>query len=145
MASVKVKILAHVGPHKPGDVVGVSKEHAEFMCTPRKRSLGGGDFEDYRTAITVEEFEKLKNADLDHGGLTQGELEAMGEKFTVQTPHDPVFEAQLEAKRLGLEKDAKKKAAKAKAEKDAEDEIDEELDDETAEPSEKSGKKKKSA
>lgn len=117
--SVKLRILANVGSHRPGDEVEVSEEQAKHLTARRSRSRGADEVEHFRAAMPVEEYEELKALPPDKGGLTKDEAEALGLPNRVQTPHDPTFEAQLELKRKGLDRAAKAKAAVKKAEEDA--------------------------
>jgi hypothetical protein len=93
---VRVKILVPVGHYSMGQEVEVSQADALAMCTVRNRHDGHGLVK-YQTAMTVEDFEKLKSTPVDKGGLTQDELAALGEKNIVQTPPDPAFEKKLAA------------------------------------------------
>ncbi len=99
-AQVEVRILKHVGPHKPGDVIKVSAQDAEAMCTVRMKS-DGAKLIPHRNAMPLAEWEQIKAAPLDKGGLTQGEMSALGVKNVTQPPKDPVFEARLESLRNG--------------------------------------------
>lgn len=82
---VKVKMLKNAGPYVIGQEVEVSEAQADSMCTLRKRETGYG-LTDYRVAITIEEFEKIKSMPIDLGGLTIEEARELGIKNIVSPP-----------------------------------------------------------
>lgn len=82
---VKVKILKNVGTWVEGQDVEVTESEARAMCTVRKKH-NGYELVDHRTAITLEEFEKIRNLPIDKGGLTVEELKALGLKNVVELP-----------------------------------------------------------
>ena len=86
---VKVKILKNVGTWSQGDEVEVSESQAKAMCTTRKVH-NGYDLVDYRTAITMDELDKIRSIPIDMGGLTVDEAAAMGLKNTVEVPKEEV-------------------------------------------------------
>lgn len=91
---VRVMVLAHVGPHKPGQIVEVTAEQAKYMCEPRKKNDGHGVVS-YQVAMKHSEWEALQKAPKSKTGLTQGEMTELGMKNVVETPKDPAFEAHL--------------------------------------------------
>lgn len=97
---ITVKILKHVGPYTPGQVVDMTPEEAKSVCTPRERH-DGTQLIRTQLAMTLKDFEIMKAAPVDKGGMTQGELAAIGEKNIVETPKDKAFEARLAAIKKG--------------------------------------------
>src|SRR4051812_42683062 len=82
---VKVKILKNVGPYLEGQIVEVSETDANAMCTVRKFHNGYTLIE-HRTAIALEDFEKLKALPVDQTDLTVEEAAALGLKNIVEIP-----------------------------------------------------------
>jgi hypothetical protein len=82
---VKVKILKNVGTWMEGDEVEVTQAQAQAMCTIRKKH-NGYELINHRTAITMDEFNKIKELPVDLGGLTVEEAKAMGVKNTTVVP-----------------------------------------------------------
>lgn len=87
---VTVKILKHCMQWKPGDDALVSQAEAEAMCQVRKRH-NGTTVEDYRVAMPLDEFERIRNAPVELGGLTLDEARALGIKNVTQSPPLPEF------------------------------------------------------
>ena len=115
-SKVKIKVLAYVGSHKPGDVIEVDEAVAKSMCTVRKKNTGDG-LVDFRTAMTMAEVEEIKAQPIDKFALSQGELAMLGIKNVVETPFDPKFDADIDRK---VEMISGAKKAKAKSEKEPE-------------------------
>lgn len=82
---VKVKILKNVGIWTQGQEVEVPESQAIAMCTVRKKH-NGYELVDHRTAISVEEFEKIKAAPFDQSQLTVEELRDLGMKNVTPLP-----------------------------------------------------------
>lgn len=112
--TVKVKILTNVGIYTKGQEVEVTETEAKAMCTVRERN-DGHKLIPYQTAMLMSDWEKIKKAPIDKGGLSQGELEAMGEKNVVPTPVDKAFEAKVDAAKRATEEQIEEKQAEEQA------------------------------
>jgi hypothetical protein len=106
---VKVKILKQVGQHKAGDVVAVSPEVAEQLCSISKVSLGDGKVAHHQKAMLESDYNEMLKKKPTAGGLTQGEMAEMGAKNIVETPTDDAFAKKLKKMQAG--KDAGEPAA----------------------------------
>ena len=84
---VKVKFLKNVGHWTEGQEAEVTAEQAQAMCTVRKKH-NGYELVDHRTAISIEELEKLKAMPFDKSQLTTDELKALGGKNVVVIPKE---------------------------------------------------------
>ncbi len=91
---VKVKILMHVGPWKPGDEVEVHPTQAEHLCKPTVVDKGGVLVQQ-RKAMTLDEAEKAKTVKVDMSKITLPELQELGRKNIVATPKDDAFDRKL--------------------------------------------------
>lgn len=119
---IKIKVLQHCMAYVPGQELEVSSDEANKLCQIRERN-DGSKVVKFRIAMPFDEYEKIRLAPVDKGGLTQDELEALGHKNIVPTPVDPTFEKRLEDiknGRLGKEdaKPAKGKAGKKESSED---------------------------
>ena len=102
---VKVKMLKNAGQFMAGQEVEVLESQAKSMCEVRKRHNGYG-LVDYRVAMDLEEFMKIKAAPVELGGLTIDEAKELGIKNVVKTPQselDKPFHAGFEEKKDPLE------------------------------------------
>jgi hypothetical protein len=86
MEKVKVKILKNVMQWSIGDVVELDADKATDLCKVSRLSRGNGLFEDFQKAMLLSDWEAIKNKPVLHGGMTQGEMNALGMKNVVQTP-----------------------------------------------------------
>lgn len=84
---VKVKILKNVGTWTEGQEVAVTESQAKAMCTVRKQHNGYG-LVDYRTAINLDEFNRIKSLPVDKGGLTVDEAKDLGIKNITVIPKE---------------------------------------------------------
>jgi hypothetical protein len=122
---VKLKILKNVGHWMQGDEVEVPESQAIAMCTIRKKH-NGYELVDHRTAMTMEELEKIKAAPFDHSQLTVEELKDLGlknvtplPKADLERPFHPGFtetkdEAEGQSARQSIEMNEKNLSSKKK-------------------------------
>lgn len=120
---VKVKILKNVGTWTQGDEVEVTESQAKAMCTVRKKH-NGYELVDHRTAITIEELEKIQSAPFDSSQLTIEELKDLGLKNVtilpqteLHRPFHPGFvetkdPAEMESAKVSIELNEKNPASK---------------------------------
>lgn len=110
----KVKILKQVGMYTTGQIAEVSDEEFVNLVAPRSEWDGEKAIQT-RAAMPLEDWEAAKAAPLDKGGMTQGELEALGAQNIVETPKDPAFEKKLQKMMEPLKVKGKKQSEQESA------------------------------
>jgi hypothetical protein len=111
---VKVKMLKNAGAYMSGDEVEVPESQAKVMCEKRKRH-NGYDLVDYRVAMPLAEYERIKALPIDLGGLTLDEARELGIKNVVETPPSEIerpFHAGFEEKKDPMEGASAKQSEK---------------------------------
>lgn len=108
----RVKILKHMGPWSPNDIVDMPDETADAVCRV-SNVHNGTELVPLQRGILWADAEELAKVPIDPNDpdLTQADMAAMGKKNVVQTPPDPKLDAQL---KRAQEKAAKDRAPKPK-------------------------------